>query len=554
MMEFRVINTHYQNDVKRFSGPRAIPDFRKGANRQKPSGKGIYSLTTVSDQRILKHKGKRETMIKEYDDLDGMALGSLVKNGDVHPRELLETAIKKVEILNPRLNAVIHTFYDRARILSDSDLPNGPFKGVPFLLKDLLDNYQGEPICMGSRGIRYFPPENSELVNRYLRAGVVPFGKTNTPELGLTITTESKAHGPAHNPWRRGITTGGSSGGSASAVAARMVPIASGSDGGGSLRFPAACCGVFGFKPSRGLTPMGPDQGEAWDGAVSAHIITRSVRDSAAMLDQTSGPEIGAPYQIAKDPNGYLSAVNQDPSPLRIAFSRNPFIEAKVHPEAIKGLEETVKLLESLGHHVEEADPVLDRNAIWRDFIIVIASYMAAIGKLMEQVLGKEAFKKLEPTTLSMAMIGRSLTGCDLVLARLGWHNVQLAMGRFLTKYDLFLTPSLVCPPFPHGTLTSSFIEEIVMSGASHFPIGRMAMQMGFVKLFSRKILKYMGFTLLGNITGLPGMSVPLYQTADGLPLGMLFTGRMCDEATLFRLAGQLEKAKPWAHMKPPLT
>lgn len=492
-------------------------------------------------------------MIKEYEDYDGLALGELVKHGDVHPRELLETAIKKVETLNPQLNAVVRTFFDRARIMSDNDLPDGPFKGVPFLLKDLIDNFQGEPICMGSRGIRYVPPENSELVNRYLRAGVVPFGKTNTPELGLTITTEPKAYGPAHNPWRRGFSTGGSSGGSACAVASRMVPMASGSDGGGSIRFPAACCGVFGMKPSRGLNPLGPELGDGWDGAVSAHVLTRSVRDSAAMLDMTAGPEIGAPYQVAKDPSGYLEAVGQEPGPLRIAFSKKPFIETAVHPEAVKGLEETARLLESLGHHVEEADPVMDRSVIWRDFTIVVTSHVAAMGELVKKELGREAFNKLEPTTLSMAMIGRSLTGCDLVQARMGWHDVQLAMGRFLTNYDVFLTPALISPPVPHGTVMPSQVEEMSMNVTSRAPVGRILMKIGFVKLFSKKTLSKMGFTLVGNITGLPGMSVPLHQTRDGLPLGMLFTGRMCDEATLFRLAGQLERAKPWAHLKPQL-
>ncbi len=489
--------------------------------------------------------------MQEYGDYDGLALAGLVKSGEVHPSELLETAIKKVEELNPRLNAVVHTFYDRARIMAQNDLPDGPFKGVPFLIKDLLDNYQGEPICMGSRGIRYVPTENSELVNRYLRTGVVPFGKTSTPELGLTITTEPKAHGPAHNPWKQGISTGGSSGGSACAVAARMVPIASGSDGGGSIRFPSACCGVFGLKPSRGLNPMGPEMGDGWDGAVSAHIITRSVRDCAAMLDQTAGPEIGGPYHVARNSESYLDAVSQDPGPLRIAFSRKPFIETSVHPEALKGLEETARLLESLGHHVEEADPVMDRSVIWRDYTTVVTSHVAAVAERVKRELGREAFEKLEPTTLSMAMIGRSLTGCDLIQARMGWHDVQLAMGRFLASYDVFLTPTLVGPPQPHGVLMPLAIEEMSMRLTSRAPIGRVLMKTGFVKLFSKKTLSRMGFTILGNITGLPGISVPLHTTADGLPLGMLFNGRMCDEITLFRLAGQLEQARPWMGRKP---
>ena len=493
-------------------------------------------------------------MIKEYEEYDGIGLAELVKNGDVHPRELLETAIKRVESLNPHLNAVIHTFYDRARILALSELPPGPFTGVPFLLKDLVDNYQGEPICMGSRGIRYIPPQNSELVNRYLRAGVIPFGKTNTPELGLTITTEPMAYGPAHNPWKRGISTGGSSGGSAAAVAARLVPMASGSDGGGSIRFPSACCGVFGLKPSRGVNPQGPENGDVWDGAVACHVISRTVRDSAAMLDQTAGPEIGGPYHIEKDGSGYLAAVGEDPGPLRIAFSLKPFVAANVHPEVIKGLEKTAKLLESLGHHVEEADPVIDRSTLWRDFITVVAANVAAVGEIVNRELGKEAFYKLEPSTLSMAMIGRSLTACDLVLARMGWHNIQLAMGQFLSNYDVFLTPTMIAPPPAHGTLTSSRIEDLSMNITSRVPIGRLLMKTGFVKLFAKKTLSRMGFTLLGNITGLPSMSVPLHQTPDGLPLGMLFTGRMCGEATLFRLAAQLEREQPWINLKPQIS
>lgn len=492
-------------------------------------------------------------MFSDYTQYDGLGLAELVIKGDVHPSEILEAAIARTEALNPKLNVIIHTFYDRARKMAEGQLPDGPFKGVPFLLKDLMDDYQGEPMTMGSRGIRYVPPEHSELVNRYVNTGLVPFGKTNTPELGLTITTEPKAHGPAHNPWKQGVSTGGSSGGSAGAVAARIVPLASGSDGGGSIRFPSACCGVFGMKPSRGLNPLGPLLGEEWDGAVAAHVLTRTVRDSAAMLDQTAGPETGSPYLVSRDNRRYLEAVSTPPSPLRIAFSRKPFMDVKLHPEAIRGLEETAKRLESLGHHVEEAEPVIDRPQFWRHYVTVVSANIAAISAKLKKELGPKAFRKLEPATHSMAMIGRSLTACDMVTSKMAWHEMQLAFGRFLTRYDVFLTPTLVNPPFAHGTVNDKALDEWSMELSSLFPIGRILMKTGLVKLFSKKTLNQMAFTAIGNVTGLPGMSVPLYWTKDGLPLGMLFTGRMCDEYTLYQLAGQLEKAHPWAHRTPPV-
>lgn len=296
---------------------------------------------------------------------------------------------------------------------------------------------------------------------------------------------------------------------------------------------------------------MGPEFGEGWDGAVAAHVITRSVRDSAAVLDLTAGPEIGAPYRVLKDSSGYLAAVSQEPGALRIAFSKKPFIEANVSKEAIKGLEETARLLESLGHHVEEADPVMDRSTIWRDYTVVVSSYVAAVADMVKRELGRDSFNKLEPSTLAMAMIGRSLTGIDLVQARMGWHDIQLAMGRFLTNYDVFLTPALITPPDRHGTVMPTKLDEAAMKVISKAPVGRVLMKSGFVKLFSKKTLSKMAFTAVGNITGQPCMSVPICRTADNLPLGMLFTGRMCDEVTLFRLAGQLEKVKPWAQIKP---
>lgn len=490
-------------------------------------------------------------MFKEYTQYDGMGLAELVNKGEVHPSEILEAAIARAEALNPSLNVIIHTFYDRARKMAQGPLPEGPFKGVPFLLKDLVEYFEGEPMTMGSRGIRYIPKEHCELMKRYLKTGLVPFGKTNTPEFGLTITTEPKAHGPSHNPWKQGVSTGGSSGGSAASVAAGIVPLASGSDGGGSIRFPSACCGVFGMKPSRGLNPMGPQQGEGWDGAGASHVITRSVRDSAAMMDQTAGPEIGSPYRVSRDDKSYLDAIRIPPPPLRIAFSRKPFMDTTLHPEAILGLEQTAKRLESLGHHVEEADPAIDRAHFWKHYVTVISANIAFEAQRIKKEFGKGAYRKLEPATHSMAMIGRSLTACDMVQSKMAWHEMQLAFGRFLETYDVFLTPTLVNPPFSHGAVNASALDEFSMSLSSLFPIGRILMKTGLVRLFSKKTLNQMGFTAIGNVTGLPGMSVPLHWTKDGLPLGMLFTGRMCGEHTLYRLAGQLEQATPWFNKRP---
>ncbi|PIE69992.1 MAG: amidase [Deltaproteobacteria bacterium] len=491
-------------------------------------------------------------MFQAYTQYDALGLAEQVRLGETTPAELLETAIDRAVRLNPKLNAIVHTFFDRARQQTHVPLPDGPFTGVPFVLKDLLDHLAGEPVSMGSRGIRYVPAENSELVNRILAAGVIPFAKTNTPEFGLTITTEPKAFGPARNPWNTRYSTGGSSGGSAAAVAARIVPMASANDGGGSIRFPAACCGVFGLKPSRGLNPTGPEMGEGWEGAIAGHVISLSVRDSAAMLDATAGPEVGGPYRVSTAEGSYRDACQIPPRQLRIAYSATPLIDATVSPEAINGLKETARLLESLGHRVEEQTPAIDTRRFWRDFMTVVFGHTAAAAEKVKREFGKAAYRLLEPATRNMAMMGRSLTACDVVEAKSGWHDVQLTMGRFLTTYDAFLTPTLVGPPAEIGVIPPSEFEERLMAASSYLPCGRLLMKSGLVRQLARPTLGRMGFTVLGNITGLPSMSVPLHWTQDGLPLGMLFTGRMCDERTLFQLAGQLEQAKPWFDKRPP--
>ncbi len=482
---------------------------------------------------------------------DGLGMAGLVARGELSAGELLDHSIRRADRINPSLNAIIHRFDDRARIVAKHALPDGPFAGVPFLLKDFDNDFAGEPMSMGSRGIRYVPAQHSEMVRRFLAAGVVPFGKTNTPEFGLIITTEPKAHGPTHNPWRQGYSSGGSSGGSAAAVAARIVPLASAYDGGGSIRFPAACCGVFGFKPSRGRNPSGPVIGEGWSGAVAGHVISVSVRDSAAMLDRTQGEEVGAPYVVKLPEGSYLEAAQRDPKPLRIGFSSRPMIPAQVHPEARRGLEQTVATLEQMGHELVEADPVIDQEQMWRDFAVVVFSH-TAMQVEWARSQGPEAYRLLEPTTKIMARIGQSLGATELLAAQQGWHRVQMAMGEYLQGFDMLLTPTLVNPPVALGVLPPTPAEERLLAVVNRLPVARLIYGSGLLEQMMLPVLGQMAFTAMANISGLPAMSVPLHWTEEGLPLGMQFTGRMCDEYTMYQLAGQLERARPWFERRPP--
>lgn len=480
-------------------------------------------------------------MFKEYSQYDGLGLAALVKAGEVTPAELLDAAIARANEINPGINAIIHRFDERAYRCIKVGLPEGPFTGVPFVLKDLMAAFAGEPMTMGSRGKAPVPDYDSELVRRYKASGVNIFAKTNTPEFGLIITTEPKAHGVSHNPHKPGYSTGGSSGGSAAAVAAGIVPMAHGGDGGGSIRFPSSWCGVFGLKPSRGRNPLGPDQGQDWQGAVAEHVLTRSVRDSAAMLDCTSGHESGAPYNIALPSCSFLSATQRAPKPLRIALSRKPLVTTQIHPEVSAALDKTAEQLRHLGHEVVEEEPVIDIERFWRDFLIVVCGEVAAMVAKFSTLYGKGYVSCLEPATKNMAMLGRSLSAADLVDATKGWYTVQRAMGRLLEHYDVMLSPTVPTPAVKHGQLPNNRLEELLMLASHRINVGKLLFRAGLVEQMASPVLEKMAFTIMGNMTGLPGMSVPLHKSNDGLPIGMQFTGRMCDEETLFSLAAQLE-------------
>jgi amidase len=492
---------------------------------------------------------------KEYDQYDGLGLAELIKKREVSPAEICEEAITRIERVNPTLNAVITPMYDLARKAVQETLLDGPFKGVPFLLKDLLGDFAGVPQTMGSKACKnYIPARDSELVKRYKQAGLVILGKTNTPEFGLKGFTEPELHGPTRNPWNTDHTPGGSSGGSAAAVASGMVPMASANDGAGSIRIPAACCGLFGLKVTRGRTPNGPIHGRTWQGAVVEHVISRSVRDSAAILDATQGPDVGAPYIIPPPRRPYLDEIQQSPGPLRIAYNTLSPIDTAVHPECIRAVEQTVGLLEELGHKVEEAHPDVDGRALAKGLILLYSGEMAAIMDDLVPLLGRKAKPSdVESITWTLALLGRTYSAAHIVKAKREWELAARIMGRFHEAYDIYLTPTLAYPPVKIGELDPKPIELALLKIINALGLGRLLIASGVIDKLAVDNLSKTPFTQLANFTGQPAMSVPLYWTSDVLPCGVHFMARYGDEATLLRLAAQLEKAQPWFDKRPPV-
>jgi len=495
------------------------------------------------------------SLFKDFDRYDGLGLAELVRKKQVSPSELCEEAIRRIEQLNPKLNAVVTPMYDIARKAVQAGLPEGPFAGVPFLLKDIIDEYAGVPLTMGSKAFRnYVPAQDSEIVVRYKRSGVVILGKTNVPELGLLGITEPILHGATRNPWNTAHTPGGSSGGSAAAVASGMVPLASGNDGGGSIRIPASCCGLFGLKPTRGRNPLGPMIGELWQGAVVSHVITRSVRDSAAMLDAVHGPDAGAPYMIPPPERPYFQEMEREPASLRIAFTSASPIGTPVHQECIKAVEEAAKLLEKLGHKVEEAQPDVDGKAALKSYLTMCFGETAVVFEDMKTVLGRKAsLSDVEPLTWTMGLLGRTLSARDFAKAKREWGIAGRAMGRFHQKYDLFMTPTLAYPPVRIGELQPRPYERLAMKVVNALGLGVILTATAIVDQMAEASLSKLPFTELANLTGQPAMSVPLHWTADGLPVGVHFMAPFGEEAMLFRLAAQLEKERPWFDKRAPV-
>jgi amidase len=429
----------------------------------------------------------------------------------------------------------------------------GPFRGVPFLIKDLVALVRGEPTRGGSRFLEGFVPDHdSELVARYRKAGLIMVGKTNTPEFGLTPFTEPRLFGPTRNPWNTARNAGGSSGGSAAAVASGMVPIAGGGDGGGSIRIPASCCGIFGLKPTRGRTPTGPDRGELWQGSVVEHVLTRTVRDSAAALDATAGPDVGTPYVIPPPARPFLSEVDSPPGQLRIGYTGRPMLGRQVDPECLAALERTVALLRRLGHRVEEATPEIDGKSFSRAFVVMICGEVAGdLTEASELVHRKPTFADFEAETWALGVLGRSLTAEQFVTATRYLAIACRGIGRFFEGYDVLLTPTVAAPPPPIGSLRLPRKDLVLLEVLGRLRAGGLMRLAGAIEQSADTIFDFIPWTPVFNVTGQPAMSVPLEWSRDGLPVGMHFVGRFGDEATLFRLAGQLEREQPWVDRRP---
>lgn len=468
----------------------------------------------------------------EYDQYDGLGLAELIAKREVTPLELLDAVRQRVEALNPKLNAFCALFFERAEAQIKNGLGNGPFKGVPFALKDLGVHLSGLPTTFGSRAYKnYVPDYDSTLVERYKQAGLVIFGKTTTPEFGLTTTTESALFGLTRNPWNLEKTAGGSSGGASAAVASRILPLAHGSDGGGSIRIPASCCGLFGLKPTRGRVPLGPAQFESWNGCSHHHALTLSVRDSAALLDATGGAELGAPFFVTPPVRPFLQEVGADPGQLRVALVVEPTNGAPLDPACRKAVLDAAKLCESLGHQVEEAKLPLDDAVLRAAFLSVIHVSLARVLDDGAKPLGRAVTEKdVEPITWVIAQAGRNTSSLVYSRAINTLQQAGLAVAKLMQRYDVILQPTLAKPPAALGTLSLS----------------RSDLQ-GYIK----DVGEFSPNTALYNWTGQPSMTVPLHWTAEGLPVGVMFSARFGDDATLFRLAAQLEKAKPWAGRRP---
>ncbi|PJZ53304.1 amidase [Leptospira adleri] len=489
---------------------------------------------------------------KEYTYYDATGLADLVRKKSVHPSELVESAIERIESTNPGLNAVIHRFYEEARKDAKSKLPNGPFRGVPILVKDFIHAIGGAPLSSGSKSFRnYISPVDSEFIRRLRNAGTLFLGQTNVPEFALMGITEPKLHGPTRNPWNLERTPGGSSGGSAAAVAAGMVPVATASDGGGSIRIPAAYCGLFGLKPTRGRTPVGPYSGRLWQGASVDHVLSRTVRDSAAFLDALCGIESSDAFSFEESKTSYLSEIKKSPGKLRIAFSTQSPIGTQVHPDCVESVVHTAKILHSLGHKVEEKEAPVDGKAIGRAFITMYFGEMAAQLKNLEPVLGRKArMGDVESVTWILGLLGRTVSAGEFVRSLQEWDKAALAMENFHKTYDVYLTPTTAMPPAKIGELEPKLGEKIAMQVVGRLGLGRMLLASGLVDELVEKSLSRTPFTQLANLTGQPSVSIPIGQTSDQLPLGLQFTAARRREDILFRLSAQLEKAVPWSKHK----
>lgn len=485
---------------------------------------------------------------QEYLRHDATSLAQLVARGDVTSAELLDLALAQQRRVHGDVNAVIRLMEDEARQRAAAS-PAGPLAGVPFLIKDGVQDYAGVPTTYASRAMRgYVPTQHAHVVRRYLDAGLIVFGKTNLPEFAIRAVTDPVLHGRTNNPWDLSRTPGGSSGGAAAAVAAGILPMAAGNDGGGSIRIPAACCGLFGLRPSRGRVSSGPGIGEVWFGASSEGVLSRSIRDTALALDVLQGAEAGDPFVIAPPSAPYADLMRRDPGRLRIGFSSASPIGTDVHPEAVAAVRHAAVLLAKLGHEVEEAAPQIDGAALARSYLHLYFGQIPAAVERAKALGAKES--DLELMNRILVTLGEHVSARRLTTELNRWNDFARALGAYHQRYDVFLTPTLATPPVKHGTGDPSSFEQGMLGFLQGTGILGVLARLGLLDKTVDRIatdnLRAVPFTQLSNLTGTPSMSVPLYWTPDGLPLGVQFVGPFGSEDKLLQLAHQLEQAQPW--------
>ncbi|MDA3913749.1 amidase family protein [Oleiagrimonas sp.] len=496
-------------------------------------------------------------MFKEYQRHDATGLAERIASGEVSAGEVLEAALARAAGIDPQLAAICVPMQAIARKRAAGPLA-GPFAGVPFLLKDMSQDYAGVASPCGSRALRHWiPAHHATYVQRVLDAGMVVFGKTAAPEFALKAETSPRVWDrPTRNPWDPTRTPGGSSGGAAAAVAAGIVPAAGASDGGGSIRIPSAYCGLFGLRPSRGRVASGPDEAEHWEGASSEHVITRSVRDSAHLLDVLAGASSGAPFVICSPEISYAQAITRPPGTLRIGFSTRSPLGTQVHPECVRAVERAVDLLVALGHAVEPAEPEVDGHDLARSYITMYFGQTAAAIARARHLTGARAHA-FELETRVLGLLGRTLCAGDYVEQHRRWNDYARALGRFHESYDLYLTPTTAQPPNRIGELDTPPGQRALARVVLALRAGRLLIKSGMVDRLVQTSLQRVPFTQLSNLTGTPSMSVPLHWApADPggpeLPFGVQFVARFGAEDLLLQLAAQLEQAQPWADRRPP--
>jgi amidase len=487
---------------------------------------------------------------QEYRRFDALGLAELIKTQQVTPSELLQLAIDRAEAVNPTINAIVHNMHDQARQAAQQVPADAPFAGVPYLLKDLGQDVQGVPKRTGSKGYQnYVSPHDSYTVKQIRKAGLLIFGKTNTPEFGLTPYTEPKLFGPSRNPWNKAHTPGGSSGGSAAAVAAGIVPMASANDGGGSIRIPASCCGLFGLKPSRGLVSLAPDYGEMWGGAVSEGCVSQTVRDSAAYLDAVLGNAPGVPYVIQAPKRPFLQEVVQSPGRLKVGFSTAHTMGQSVDPACVQAVQHTLRALRDEGHTVEEVALPYQREDLTEAFLVMVAAEVHGELHRLGRYLGRKVRPSdVESNTFALHLLGKAFSAGDYAVAKQRWNQISQRCAALHEQYDVLLTPTLAAPPLKVGQLDSPAAEERLVNFINALGLGSLVKTQ--VGPLADKIYNWMPWTAFANITGQPSMSIPAHYTDQNLPIGVMFTAAIGRDDLLFRLAGQLEEAMPWKRLE----